>query len=193
MPRRTRTVSAASSLDCSGVSHTSQDGAAPAQAAAATAASPVATASLVEGGEAASASSPCGSFPQNSCLAAGCTPRGASEMPVHGRLSTAMFKMAASCHVVAGGRVPVAVSSSSEDVTTPTSVSYRVPRTLLSRAVHALPSAPPHVRLAHALPSVAPLLPAPHTAGRRCAEAPSAKWLMARRPPNVVPLLHSNN
>ncbi|CAM9682230.1 unnamed protein product [Lampetra fluviatilis] len=126
-----------------------------------------------------------------------------------------MFKMAASCHVVAGGRVPVAVSSSSEDVTrtsvsyhvprtllsrathapplAPTSVSSRVPRTLLSRAVHALPSAPPRVRPAHALPSVAPLLPAPHTAGRRCAEAPSAKWLMAWRPPNVVPLLHSNN
>ncbi|XP_078478002.1 uncharacterized protein LOC144739048, partial [Lampetra planeri] len=100
-------VSAASSRDCSGVSHKSQDGGAPAPAAA------------------ASVSFPCGFFLQNSCSAAGCAPRGTSEMASHGRLSAAMFKMAAACHVVAGGRVPADVSPSSEDL-------------LLVRAPHAL-------------------------------------------------------
>ncbi|CAN0204199.1 unnamed protein product [Lampetra planeri] len=116
-------VSAASSRDCSGVSHKSQDGGAPAPAAA------------------ASVSSPCGFFLQNSCSAAGCAPRGASEMAAHGRLSAAMFKMAAACHVVAGGRVPADVSPSSEDVT----IFLRTPlvssadQRRLARAPHALP------------------------------------------------------
>ncbi|CAN0342603.1 unnamed protein product [Lampetra planeri] len=40
-------------------------------------------------------------------------------MAAYGRLFAAMFKMVEACHVVAGGRAPAAVSSSSEDVTSP--------------------------------------------------------------------------